>query len=199
MIGLFSKTYNSGAKCHVGKMIVGTECSNVLNGIAHHGRNQVSIAALRKKSCAFSVDAQVQPQARLPLSFTANEPMHDPLSEAVEQGLLAPSLPDQCDTALVLGGGNALGAYHAGAYEVLHTRGIHANWVVGASMGAVTAAIIVGNAPEDRVPKLRQFWQEATLHTRPSVTGLLKPRQVYNGMHALMTLLWGRPSIFQHR
>ncbi|WP_424753309.1 patatin-like phospholipase family protein [Methylobacterium sp.] len=103
------------------------------------------------------------------------------------------------DTALVLGGGNALGAYHAGAYEVLHARGIRAGWVVGASMGAVTAAIIVGNAPEDRVPKLRQFWQEAMLHTGPSVTGLLKPRQIYNGMHALLTLLWGRPGIFRHR
>ena len=62
------------------------------------------------------------------------------------------------DTALVLAGGNALGAYHAGAYEVLHSRGIRPDWVVGASMGAVTAAIIVGNAPEDRAGKLRQFW-----------------------------------------
>jgi NTE family protein len=103
------------------------------------------------------------------------------------------------DTALVLAGGNALGAYHAGAYEVLHSRGIRPDWVVGASMGAVTAAIIVGNAPEDRAGKLRQFWSEATLHTGLSLTDGLKPRQVYNGMHALLTLAWGRPSIFQHR
>ena len=110
---------------------------------------------------------------------------------------LAPS--SDRDTALVLAGGNALGAYHAGAYEVLHERGIKPDWVVGASMGAVTAAIVVGNAPEDRVAKLRQFWDEATQHTSLSVTDLLKPRQIYNGMHAMLTLAWGRPNIFQHR
>jgi NTE family protein len=103
------------------------------------------------------------------------------------------------DTALVLAGGNALGAYHAGAYEVLHERGIRPDWVVGASIGAVTAAIIVGNAAEERVAKLRQFWDEATQHTGPSVTGLLKPRQYYNALHALLTLTQGRPNIFQHR
>ncbi|UYW28250.1 patatin-like phospholipase family protein [Methylorubrum extorquens] len=100
---------------------------------------------------------------------------------------------------MVLSGGNALGAYHAGVYEVLHERGIRPDWVVGASMGAVTAAIVAGNAPEGRVAKLRQFWDEATQHTAPSVSGMLKPRQVYNGLHALTTLAWGRPNIFQHR
>ena len=103
------------------------------------------------------------------------------------------------DIALVLSGGNALGAYHAGVYEVLQERGIQPDWIVGASMGAVTAAIVAGNAPEDRVAKLRGFWNEATQHTGPSVSGMLKPRQVYNGLHSLMTLMWGRPNIFQHR
>ena len=66
-------------------------------------------------------------------------------------------------------------------------------------MGAVTAAIVAGNAPEDHVPQLRRFWSEATQHTAPSVSGMLKPRQVYNGLHAVLTLMWGRPNIFQHR
>jgi NTE family protein len=100
---------------------------------------------------------------------------------------------------LVLSGGNALGAYHAGVYEVLQERGIRPDWIVGASMGAVTAAIVAGNAPEDQVAKLRAFWGEATQHTGPSVSGMLKPRQVYNGLHSFMTLVWGRPNIFQHR
>ncbi|GJD49604.1 hypothetical protein OPKNFCMD_2336 [Methylobacterium crusticola] len=99
----------------------------------------------------------------------------------------------------MLAGGNALGAYHAGAYEVLRARGIEPDWVVGASIGAVTAAIIVGNAPEDRIPRLRQFWDEATHHTGLSATDLLKPRQYYNGAHALLTLAWGRPNIFRQR
>ncbi|GJD94515.1 patatin-like phospholipase family protein [Methylobacterium iners] len=111
----------------------------------------------------------------------------------------APRTSGDRDTALVLAGGNALGAYHAGAYEVLHERGIQPHWVVGASIGAVTAAIIVGNAPQDRVATLRQFWDEATQHTGPSITDWLKPRQYYNGLHALLTLAQGRPNMFQHR
>ena len=47
-------------------------------------------------------------------------------------------------TALVFAGGNALGAYHAGGYEALQARGIRPGWIVGASIGAVTAAIIAG-------------------------------------------------------
>ena len=106
---------------------------------------------------------------------------------------------DTRDLALVFSGGNAVGAYHAGTYETLHDHGLRPDWVVGASMGAVTAAIIAGNAPEERVDKLRMFWDEATQNTGPSPTELLRPRQVYNGLHALLTLTWGRPSIFGHR
>ncbi|GAB6842929.1 NTE family protein [Methylorubrum rhodinum] len=103
------------------------------------------------------------------------------------------------ELAFVFAGGNAVGAYHAGTYEALHDYGLRPDWVVGASMGAVTAAIIAGNAPADRVAMLRTFWDEATQKTGPDLTGLLKPRQVYNGLHALMTLALGRPNIFGHR
>ncbi len=120
-------------------------------------------------------------------------------SDAVSRYPDATAPSDRGDVALVLSGGNALGAYHAGVYEVLHERGIRPGWIVGASMGAVTAAIVAGNAPEDRVSQLRRFWSEATQHTAPSVSGMLKPRQVYNGLHAVLTLMWGRPNIFQHR
>jgi NTE family protein len=103
------------------------------------------------------------------------------------------------DFALVLGGGNALGAYLGGAYEALDEAGLQPGRIVGASVGAVVGAIIAGNAPEDRLPRLRQFWAEATQHTVPSPTDLLKPRQIYNGLHALLALAWGRPSIYSHR
>lgn len=103
------------------------------------------------------------------------------------------------DLALVFGGGNALGAYHAGAFEVLQARGLRPDRLVGASMGAVTGAIIAGNAPEDRIERLHRFWNEATLQTGLPGTDLLKPRQYYNALHSLLTLAWGRPSIFTHR
>jgi NTE family protein len=78
-------------------------------------------------------------------------------------------------------------------------HGRQPGWIVGASIGAVTGAIIAGNAPEDRLPKLRQFWSEATQHTASSPSEMLKPRQIYNGLHAILALAWGRPSIYRHR
>ena len=66
-------------------------------------------------------------------------------------------LPDL--VALVLQGGGALGAYQAGVYEALLEHGIEIDWVAGISIGAVNAAIIAGNKPEDVVPRLRQFWE----------------------------------------
>jgi NTE family protein len=69
-------------------------------------------------------------------------------------------LPDQ--VALVLQGGGALGAYQAGVYEGLEEKGIEIDWVAGISIGAVNAAIIAGNRPEDRVARLRAFWEKVT-------------------------------------
>jgi NTE family protein len=62
--------------------------------------------------------------------------------------------------ALVLSGGSALGAYQAGAYAALESRGIRPNWIAGTAIGAVNAAIIAGNLPHERIFRLRQFWQE---------------------------------------
>ena len=63
--------------------------------------------------------------------------------------------------ALVLGGGNALGAYHAGAYAALHAHGMRIDRVVGASAGAINGAIIAGNAAEDRLARLAALWRPA--------------------------------------
>ena len=59
---------------------------------------------------------------------------------------------------LVLQGGGALGAYQAGVFEALHEAGIEPDWVIGTSIGAINAALIAGNAPEERLPRLRAFW-----------------------------------------
>jgi len=64
--------------------------------------------------------------------------------------------------ALVLQGGGALGAYQAGVYEALSEAGIYPNWIAGISIGAINAAIIAGNAPNDRVDRLREFWTQVT-------------------------------------
>jgi NTE family protein len=66
-------------------------------------------------------------------------------------------LPGQ--VVLVLQGGGALGAYQVGVYEALHEAGIEPDWVIGTSIGAVNGAIIAGNQPGERLPRLRELWQ----------------------------------------
>jgi NTE family protein len=64
--------------------------------------------------------------------------------------------------ALVLQGGGALGSYQAGVYEALASSEYLPDWVAGISIGAINAAIIAGNAEQDRVAKLRRFWETVT-------------------------------------
>ena len=101
--------------------------------------------------------------------------------------------------ALVLGGGNALAAYLAGAYECLHLRGFRPDWIIGASVGAVTGAILAGNPPEHRVERLHEFWRQAMIHTSGSPTRNVKFRQVYNGAHSAWATMAGRPGLFRRR
>lgn len=63
--------------------------------------------------------------------------------------------------ALVMGGGAALGAYQAGAYQALHEHGLEPDWVIGASAGAINGAVICGNPPAARVEKLSRLWHTA--------------------------------------
>jgi NTE family protein len=72
-------------------------------------------------------------------------------------GSLAKNLPGQ--VVLVLQGGGALGSYQAGVYQALHETGIEPDWIIGTSIGAINASLIAGNAPEDRLSKLREFWK----------------------------------------
>jgi NTE family protein len=61
--------------------------------------------------------------------------------------------------ALLLQGGGALGAYQAGVYEGLAGADLRPDWVVGTSIGGINSAIIAGNPREERVAKLREFWE----------------------------------------
>lgn len=102
--------------------------------------------------------------------------------------------------ALVLAGGNALGAYAAGAYEALHNRGYLPDLISGASIGAVNGGIIAGNVPEQRIPKLREFWRQAgTGSAFGFAPAAGKLREIYNTAHALQSLFMGRPGLFSLR
>ena len=67
--------------------------------------------------------------------------------------------PSRPRIVLVLQGGGALGAYQAGVYEALHEAGITPDWVIGTSIGAINAGLIAGNAPADRLDRMRAFWK----------------------------------------
>ena len=63
---------------------------------------------------------------------------------------------------LVLQGGGALGAYQSGVYHALHEAGIEPDWVIGTSIGAINAVLIVGNEPDNRLAALQEFWGRMT-------------------------------------
>jgi NTE family protein len=91
----------------------------------------------------------------------ASAPQRDTAERATH-----PGIDDQ--VVLVLQGGGALGAYQAGVFEALHDAGIEPDWVIGTSIGAINGAIIAGNRPEDRMTRLRAFWERVTWSGHPA-------------------------------
>ena len=81
-----------------------------------------------------------------------------PAAEAT--GLLMADHTSGRQTVLVLQGGGALGAYQAGVYQALVESGINPDWVIGTSIGAINAAVIAGNKPQDRLARLQEFWEQ---------------------------------------
>jgi NTE family protein len=113
--------------------------------------------------------------------------------------------PFEC-IALVLQGGGALGSYQAGVYEALAEAELHPDWVAGISIGAINAAIIAGNAPYDRVSKLRGFWEHITAHPLLDMVASFEPitrgdlaRSWFNELSAGMALLSGTAGFFEPR
>src|SRR5262252_2808571 len=107
--------------------------------------------------------------------------------------------------ALVLQGGGALGAYQGGVYQALAEADLHPDWVAGISIGAINSALIVGNPPEKRVERLREFWE--TVST--SAVGIpyypwIKLQDefahaIVNQLRSIGTLLFGAPGFFKAR
>jgi NTE family protein len=66
--------------------------------------------------------------------------------------------PEGLRIVLVLQGGGALGAYQAGVYQALHEHDLVPDWIVGTSIGAINAALIAGNEKENRLQRIKAFW-----------------------------------------
>lgn len=114
--------------------------------------------------------------------------------------------PFEC-IALVLQGGGALGSYQAGVYQALSEADLQPDWVAGISIGAINAAIIAGNAPEQRASMLRGFWESVTAAPpghwwSAYVSDLARgetARSLVNQVSALSALIGGAPGFFDLR
>ncbi len=110
--------------------------------------------------------------------------------------------------AMVLQGGGALGAYQAGCFQALHEADVRIDWLAGISIGAINAALIAGNTFENRVARLRAFWERVTT---PNV-GLMDPnlfqpflgtgmamRGMINQAASIQAAVQGQPGFFTPR
>jgi NTE family protein len=96
---------------------------------------------------------------------------------------------------LVLQGGGALGAYQVGVYEALHDAGIDPDWVIGTSIGAINAALIAGNARDERIDRLNAFWSH--VESPATLAGPLDWLGIGNFVANMTTVMHGIPAFFE--
>ena len=138
-------------------------------------------------------------------------------SSGVRQAKAVPPIVDSVKRyetiALVLQGGGALGSYQCGVYEGLHKAGIRPTWFAGISIGALNAAILAGNAPEQRLEKLRGFWDRISIPALPFAQKMLEWEQHWldklpmhrsslsltNTQGALAALFYGQQGFYMPR
>lgn len=113
-----------------------------------------------------------------------------------------PRLPDDTQIVFIFQGGGALGSYQVGVSMALMEEGYMPNWMIGTSIGAINASILAGNKPEDRIDRLKQFWEYITS------PNLIPPeyikinddtRKLHNFLSAQRTLLLGQRGFFTPR
>lgn len=101
--------------------------------------------------------------------------------------------------ALVLGGGNAVGAYHGGIVEALEAADAQPDWLAGSSIGAVMAALVAGNPPGQRTAAVREFWRRGRQLDGPTSWVPESWRKVIHLTAALQARTLGRPSLYHLR
>jgi NTE family protein len=103
-------------------------------------------------------------------------------------------------TVLLLQGGGALGAYQAGVYEGMCDQGFAPDWVTGVSIGAINAALIVGNRPDKRVQRLREFWDRVSSGMLIAAPAQIGPAHIaLNRLSAARSVAFGVPGFFLPR
>src|SRR5258708_26994287 len=108
--------------------------------------------------------------------------------------------PAQAQRVLVLQGGGALGSYQAGAFQALCRQVFEPEWIAAISIGAINAAIIAGNEPDKRVPRLKEFWEmvSSPVSWNPVKAGD-RARSLFNETSAALIATFGVPGFFTPR
>ena len=102
--------------------------------------------------------------------------------------------------AYVLQGGGSVGAYQFGVIKGLLEAGYEPDWIAATSIGAIQAAIIVGNSPEKRIEKLATFWNMIAPDRCFDYLGEFNSTMdLYNQMSASCALMFGQPHFFYPR
>jgi NTE family protein len=139
---------------------------------------------------------------------TGLEPRIQPKPHARSKTHRSQKRPGFDNVVLLLQGGGALGAYQGGVYQALAEADLDPDWVAGISIGSINAAIIAGNPPNERVEKLRKFWEGITTSPSLNIMGggldsLLArgdtARSFFNQMSAITALVSGASGFFQPR
>jgi NTE family protein len=107
----------------------------------------------------------------------------------------------QYRTALVLQGGGALGAYEYGVLKALYKSRpqFHPAVVTGISIGAITAAVLVG-AREDPIQTLEELWRHkfTSLHSLPPFVRGLSEQLIPPEVQKYLAL-WGNTGMYALR
>jgi NTE family protein len=96
---------------------------------------------------------------------------------------------------LVFQGGGALGAYQAGVFQALSEAGITPDWIIGTSIGAINAGLIAGNAPNNQLPALQEFWHRMAQKTSWNINSVFP--QLAQTLSFWQTLTTGLPGFFE--
>ncbi|TFW31354.1 pyridine nucleotide-disulfide oxidoreductase [Massilia horti] len=100
-------------------------------------------------------------------------------------------IPSQ--TAIILQGGGALGAFECGVVHALEDEGVYPDIVAGVSIGAFNGAIIAAN-PRNAGKALEAFWQELSMLALD-----LPDEQSRRLLASWQALAFGVPSFFRPR
>jgi NTE family protein len=111
-----------------------------------------------------------------------------------------PLNPHHLRIVLVLQGGGALGAYQAGVYQALHEHDLVPDWIVGTSIGAINAALIAGNTQENRLQRVKAFWDRVSHNDAIDMKLVSETERRSNiTVNTIDTVLRGAPGFFVPR